>query len=113
MSASRIEFSGEALARRVPLLGQFQSDLEETVKTLVDIAACRWADDAPGDDKVTLQARKAVRDMLVKYVFPSYTALGGAVGLQGEKLDVVRRIGDNTEASNAEAAGGWGGGHRG
>ncbi|GAB3156683.1 hypothetical protein GCM10027290_54930 [Micromonospora sonneratiae] len=113
MSTSRIEFSGDGLARRVPLLGQFQGHLMDTVSLLVDIAACRWADDVPEDDKVTLQAREAVHGMLMKYVLPAYGALGEVVGIQGEKLGIVHRIGENTEASNAEAAGGWGGGHRG
>lgn len=112
MSAQRIEFSGENLAQRVPLLGKFRDDLAETVDPLVDIAACRWAQNVPGDDEVTLQARAAVQDMMIKYVLPAYAQLGGSVGLQGEKLDLVRHVGDNTEAGNSEVAGGWEGGGR-
>lgn len=108
MSELRIEFSGDDLAGRVPLLGQFRDDLKETVDPLLDIAACRWAEGVPGDDATTLQARAAVQEMLHKYVLPAYEALGESVGFQGEKLDLVRHIGENTEAGNSEAAGGWG-----
>ncbi|MGW1062319.1 hypothetical protein [Micromonospora rubida] len=113
MSASSIEFSGDALAQRVPLLADFQGELGRFLGPLADIAMCRWADGAPADDEFTMEARAAVRKMLAEYVFPAYAQLGESVGLQGEKLDMVRRIGENTEASNTEVAGGWGGGRHG
>ncbi|NBE80117.1 hypothetical protein [Micromonospora rubida] len=111
MSGS-IEFSGDALAQRVPLLGQFRTDLENTLTPLVDIAACRWAAGAPADDEFTMQVREAVRKMMAEYVLPAYVQLGESVGLQGDKLDLVRRIGEQTESGNSEIAGGWGGGSR-
>ncbi|WP_432842800.1 hypothetical protein [Dactylosporangium sp. CA-092794] len=111
--SGRIEFSGDDLARRVPLLGQFQDDLTGTVTPLTDIAACRWADGADGDDELTIQARNAVHGVLTQYVLPAYVELGDAVGVQGDKLGIVHRIGENTEAGNGEAAGGWGGGRHG
>ncbi|MEU5941632.1 hypothetical protein ABZ807_21150 [Micromonospora sp. NPDC047548] len=110
MSASRIEFSGDDLAQRVPLLAQFQEDLIKTVNPLVDIAACRWADDVPEDDEVTLQARAAVQGMLMKYVFPAFVELGDVTGIQHDKWDFVRRIADNTEAISDEMVGDLGGG---
>jgi hypothetical protein len=103
-----IEFSGDDLARRVPLLGQFRDDLAGMIDPLADIVACRWADGVPDKDTTTLQARDAVRGVLAKYVTPAYGELGEAVGLQGDKLDLVRRIGDSTEAGNTDLAGGWG-----
>ncbi len=113
MSAEHIEFAGDDLARRVPLLGQFRTDLKRTVDPLLDVAACHWADGVPGDDDVTLQAKAAISGMLDQYVLPVYALLADAVGFQGEKLHIVRQIGDNTEAGNSEAAGGWGGGRHG
>lgn len=109
MSAENIQFDGEDLARRVPLLGQSQTDLESVAEALVEIAACRWADGVPNDDTTTLQARDAVHGMLAQYVFPAYGQCGAAFGFQGEKLGLFRRIGDNTEDTNTETAGGWGG----
>lgn len=110
MSAEHIEFAGDDIARRVPLLAQFRSEMKRTVDPLLDIAACHWADGVPGDDDVTLQARAAIGGMLAQYILPVYGLLADAIGYQGEKLDIVRRIGDNTEAGNSEAAGAWGGG---
>lgn len=110
--SERISFNGDDLARRVPLLGTFQESLVATVTPLGDIAACRWADGAPESDELTAQAREAVRGMLADYVFPSYEVLGSAVGMQGGKLDAIHQIGDNTEATNGEVAGGWNDGGR-
>ncbi|WP_432990143.1 hypothetical protein [Dactylosporangium sp. CA-233914] len=99
----RIEFSGDDLARRVPLLGQFRDDLIGTLTPLTDIAACRWADGVDQDDEQTIQARNAVRGVLSQYILPSYVQLGDSVGVQGDKLDLVRKIGDNIESTNGEA----------
>lgn len=106
----QISHSGDDLVRRVPLLGVFQDDLAAVLGPLADIAACRWAAGAPGDDRVTHGARAAVHGVVSGYVMPTYVGLGESVGLQADKLDVVRRIGDDTEAGNGELAGGWGGG---
>jgi hypothetical protein len=105
-----ITFSGDDLARRVPLLGQFREDLVSTITPLTDIAACRWANHATSDDEMTTQARGGVHGVLVKYILPSYVSLGGSVGVQGDKLDIVRQVGDSTEGTNNEVAGGWPGG---
>lgn len=115
MSGENISFDGDDLIRRVPLLGQAQTDLEGVAEALFEIAACRWADGVPDDDKITLQARDSVHGMLTEYVFPSYGQCGGAFGFQGEKLGLFRRIGDNTEDTNTEAAdfGGTSGGRHG
>lgn len=110
--SGQIEFSGDALAQRVPLLGQFREDLTSTLRPLLDIAECHWADGCDGDDELAHQARGAVREVLGKYVLPSYAELGESVGIEGEKLDVVRKIGENTEGTNSEVAGGWGSGGR-
>jgi hypothetical protein len=110
---SNIEFSGDDLAARVPLLGQFRGHLIDTATPLVDISLCRWAGHPDGDDEITLQARNAVHGLLAKYVLPAYGLLGESVGLQGEKLGVVRNIGENTEDINGDAAGGWDGGRHG
>ncbi|MEV0128433.1 hypothetical protein AB0H83_08200 [Dactylosporangium sp. NPDC050688] len=110
--SGQIQFSGDALAQRVPLLGQFRDDLAGTLRPLMDIAECHWADGCEGDDELALQARGAVREVLGKYVLPSYAELGESVGIEGEKLDLVRKIGDNTEGSNSDVAGGWGSGGR-
>jgi hypothetical protein len=108
-----IEFSGDDLAIRVPLLGQFREHLIDTVTPLVDISLCRWAGHPDGDDEITLQASKAVHGLLTEYVLPAYGLLGESVGVQGEKLGVVGAIGQNTEDVNGDAAGGWGGGRHG
>ncbi|WP_320065632.1 hypothetical protein [Micromonospora sp. RTGN7] len=105
-----IEFSGDALAQRVPLLTEFRQHLVDILEPLTDVVACRWADGAPANDEFTMAARENVRKMLVDYVLPAYLQLGESVGVQGEKLDVVRQVGENTEAGNAEVAGGWSGG---
>jgi len=110
--SGRIEFSGDELARRVPLLGQFRDDLTGTLTPLMDIAACHWADGADSDDEQTVQARSAVRGVVGAYILPAYAELGGAVGVQGDKLDLVRKIGDNIEDGNGEVAGNWGAGGR-
>jgi hypothetical protein len=110
MSDQPIEFSGDALAQRVPLLGAFQENLASIFEPLADVGACRWAEGAPKDDELTAQTLAAVRQMMGDYILPAYELLGEAVGLQGDKLDMVRRIGDNTEATTTEIAGGWGGG---
>jgi hypothetical protein len=107
-----LSFDGDALANRVPLLGQFRDDLHDTIVPLSEIAACRWADGVPGDDDQSLQARANIKQMFEKYIMPAYQELGDAMGFQGEKLGLVRQIGENTENSNGEVAGGWGGGHK-
>jgi hypothetical protein len=107
---AQIEFSGDDLTRRVPLLGQFCDDLIAVVTPLIDISQCQWAE---GDDEMTMQARATIFDLMTKYVLPAYSLLGEAVGMQGDKLGLVRLIGDQTEATNGQSAGWTGGGRHG
>jgi hypothetical protein len=107
--SNRIDFSGDDLASRVPLLSEFRDTLMSVIDPLVDVAACRWADGAPPDDDITAQAKKGVSGMITTYLYPGYDVLGDSVGAQGTKMDLVRRIGDNIEDGNTETAD-WGGG---
>ncbi|BCL13671.1 hypothetical protein [Micromonospora sagamiensis] len=113
MSSSRIEFNGDALAQRVPLLGQFKEHLINTVDPLREIAECRWADGVPGDDELSLQARAAVQKLLAGIVLMAYAKLAEAAGFQDEKVDLYRRVGENTEGTGAELVPDMSGGARG
>ncbi|MGC4790552.1 hypothetical protein ACLQ22_22305 [Micromonospora sp. DT178] len=113
MSTSRITFNGDALARQVPLVGQFKDHLIGTVDPVREIAECRWADGVPADDELSLQARAAVMGLLANIVLAAYAKLAEAAGFQGEKLNLYRRVGDNTEATGAELVPDMSGGARG
>ncbi|WP_416902604.1 hypothetical protein [Micromonospora echinospora] len=113
MSGSRVEFNGDALAQRVPLLGQFKDHLISTVDPVRQIAECRWAAGVPADDELSLQARAAVQQVLAGIVLAAYAKLAQAAGFQGEKVDLVRRVGENTEATGAELVPDMSGGTRG
>lgn len=105
----RIEFLGDELIRRVPLLAQFREDLIATVAPLLEIAECHWADGA--HDELTVQARGTLKQLLNAYVLPCYEVLGDAVGIdQLEKLEMYGQIGDLTEAVNGASAGAMSGG---
>ncbi|MGC4807647.1 hypothetical protein [Micromonospora sp. DT233] len=107
-----ISHDGDQLANQVPLLHAFQGLMIETIDMLMRIAECHWANGAPADDEFTMAARANIRKMFSDYVFPTYLMLGEAVGLQGDKLGLVKKIGENTEGGNTEMAGGWGEGGR-
>ncbi|SCL13138.1 hypothetical protein [Micromonospora inyonensis] len=113
MSGSRIEFNGDALAQQVPLVGQFKDHLIGTVDPVRQIAECRWAAGVPADDELSLQARAAVQQVLAGIVLAAYAKLAHAAGFQGEKLDLVRRVGENTEATGTEMIPDMSGGTRG
>jgi hypothetical protein len=107
-----LNFDGDALAARVPLLGRFRDDLHDTIAFLSDIAACLWAEGVPADDAQSLQARDNIKQMFDQYIMPAYRELADALGFQGEKLGLVKQIGDHTEHANGEVATSWSSGHK-
>jgi hypothetical protein len=107
-----ISHHGDQLGNQVPALHEFRTIMNDDINTLMEIVECRWAKGAPASDEFTMAACATIRKMLIDNVFRTYLQLGEAVGLQGDKLNLVRRIGENTEGGNTELASGWGEGGR-
>ena len=105
--SARIDFSGDDLAGRVPMFGEFKDTLMSVIDPLTDVAACRWADGVPADDHVTLQARDGVRGMITEYLYPGYGVLGESVGAQGDKMDKIIHDSDEIEDDTTTASD-WG-----
>ncbi|MFI7650732.1 hypothetical protein ACIBTZ_32365 [Micromonospora sp. NPDC049460] len=102
------------MAQRVPLLRLFEEHLfAGTVDPILEIAACRWAAGVPADDELSLQAREAAQQLLGGIVLAAYVKLIEASGFQGDKVDLYRRVGENTEATVHDLVPDMSGGARG
>ncbi|SNQ46310.1 conserved hypothetical protein [Frankia canadensis] len=108
MSGQEITQDGDAIAARVPAVHAFQDHLVTVGKLLHQAATTDFAGDAK--DEATLIA-KATFTQIMDSFGKVYGALGQAVGLQGDRLDAVRRIGDQTESAATQSAG-WDSGSR-
>ncbi|WP_261560618.1 hypothetical protein [Frankia tisae] len=109
MSDELLEHDSDELARAVsPLLGY--RGMVVTFGTWLDgVAGTDFVGDAK--DEPTLYA-KLTFDKIMTAFGKIYGALGQAIGLQGDRLDLVRHIGDQTEDGTTQTAEGWPGGHR-
>jgi hypothetical protein len=114
MSDGLIRHDGDEIAQKVPLLSTFRQQVTDLGGELADtIARNKFADGAK--DEVSRYAQKSFQQLMEAFG-EIYGALGEAVGLQGDRLSVVRRIGDTTEGESTEHAEGWSqspGGHHG
>ncbi len=111
VSAKLIQHDGDAIASRVPALKALQGHYGDFGEWLVSVAGVDFVGDAK--DEATLYA-KATFDKIMTAFGKIYVGLGQAIGVQGDRLNLVRRIGDETEAGTSQHAGNWpGGGPRG
>ncbi|GAA2217888.1 hypothetical protein ACFY2R_20355 [Micromonospora olivasterospora] len=109
MSEKAISFNGDALAQRVPLLGEFKEELIGTIDPLMSVAECRWA----GEDEQSQAVRAIVMNLLGNQVLGILGLLANASGFQGEKLGLYHRNGVYTEDGSNDMVPDMSGGHRG
>ncbi|MCM3920749.1 hypothetical protein ND748_03535 [Frankia sp. AiPs1] len=112
MSDEVILHDGDEIAQKVPMLSTFRQQVTDLGGELADtIARNNFAKGAK--DEVSLYAESSFQELMDAFG-KIYGALGEAVGLQGDRLSVVRQIGDTTEGETTEEAG-WEspGGHHG
>ncbi|EFC84681.1 hypothetical protein [Parafrankia sp. EUN1f] len=108
MSGEQIQFNGDELAEKVPMLADFREAFLAFGEELAEgIAQHNFARDA--HDEVS-KLSYAMFKQLMKYFGKIYDALGEAVGVQGDRLEAVRTIGEATETDATHSAGGWSGG---
>ncbi|ONH62028.1 hypothetical protein CcI49_00905 [Frankia sp. CcI49] len=108
MSGENITFDGDELANKVPILAEFRDDVVAFGKELADgIAQNNFAADA--EDEASKLAYAMFRQVMQAFD-KIYGALGTAIGVQGDRLGIVRNIGEATEAGAADTAGNWSGG---
>ncbi|KQC35640.1 hypothetical protein UK82_25405 [Frankia sp. ACN1ag] len=113
MSDGVIRHDGDEIAQKVPALGAFRQHVTDLGGELADtLGRNKFADGAK--DEVSLYAQETFQQLMDAFG-KIYGALGEAIGLQGDRLSVVRQIGDNTEGETTEQAGNWQspGGHHG
>ncbi|MCK9903745.1 hypothetical protein CC117_27375 [Parafrankia colletiae] len=114
MSDGTIRHDGDSIATKVPLLVAFQGDMVALAQFLDQTLGQYKFVDNPKDELSKL-AQMTFEQIMAAFG-QIYGALGEAVGLQGDRLNTVRGIGEGTEAGAAGHASGWappGGGHRG
>ncbi len=110
MSDELLEHDSDEIARAVAPLKGYRGEVVTFGTWLDGVAGTDFVGDAK--DEATLYA-KSTFDKVIRDFGVVYGALGKAIGLQGDRLDVVRHIGDQTEDGAAKTAEGWPGGHRG
>ncbi len=109
MSEQLIRHDGDELANKVPALKAYRDEFVTFGTWLGRVAGTDFVGDAKDD--ATLYA-KSTFDKIMTAFSKVYGALGQAIGLQGDRLELVRRIGDDTEDGASKTAEGWPGGHR-
>ncbi|MEX5636806.1 hypothetical protein [Parafrankia sp. FMc2] len=113
MSAEPLWHDGDAIGEKVPALFSFQDALALFALKLAETLA-RYPFATGVEDEMSKTAGKTF-EQLIDSFGQIFGALGEAVGLQGDRLQVVRGIGEQTEGDATTQAGAWGGsgGHRG
>jgi hypothetical protein len=114
VSEELIQHDGDAIARRVPQIITFRGEVVSFGSDLSGtLADNRFAEGA--DDEVSLFAEDTFGQLMDSFG-QIYGEFGKAIGLQGNRLDVVRQIGDDTDGRATDHASGWdgsGGGSKG
>ncbi|CAO5147312.1 ESX-1 secretion-associated protein [Frankia sp. AiPs1] len=110
MSDRLIRQDGDEIAAKVPAIKTLQGDYGTFGTWLARIAGVDFAGDAK--DEATLYAKATFHQIMTAFG-KIYTSLGTAIGVQGDRLDAVRQIGDQTESGASSHASGWSGGAKG
>ncbi|WP_018637224.1 hypothetical protein [Parafrankia elaeagni] len=107
MSGEPLWHDGDAIGEKVPALFSFQSALVLFgLKLTETLAEHPFA--AGVEDEMSETAGKTFKRLIDSFE-KIFGALGEAVGLQGDRLQVVRAIGEQTEGDATALGGSWGG----
>ncbi len=103
---------GDEIAQKVPMLSTFRQMVIDFGNELAEaLGQNKFAEGAK--DEVSLYAQSSFQQLMDAFG-KIYGALGEAIGLQGDRLSVLRQIGDDTEGATTEQSS-WpsSGGHHG